>query len=235
MIWSSIIVIKFILILNILFLFYLNYLLLIQYLIFLKIFNITPYIIFIYIITSYIIINILKKYQHLNQLFYKSDYHIKINFTVKSVLKNQLVSWWNRVLFYSKKDNNKLFFLNYFLRFYSEYLTLTHLYMFLLNFFINMICLPLKLISYIIFFLILTYKYLKWVIYIKDEDMLSMDEYSVILSYTPINVDSLIELFDEYNNLNWDYTEEFSSENFIKYILVTYTQWNDEDDIIDIF
>ena len=93
-----------------------------------------------------------------------------------------------------------------------------------------------------------------------------MDEYSVILSYTPINVDSLIELFDEYNNLNWDYTEEFSSGNFIKYILVwiitdlvlkpyfisfnhlvaityifsskqlvTYTQWNDEDDIIDIF
>ena len=199
MIWSSIIVIKFILILNILFLFYLNYLLLMQYLIFLKIFNITPYIIFIYITASYIIINILKKYQHLNQLFYNSDYHIEINFTVKSVLKNQLVSRWNRVLFYSKKVN--------FLRFYGKYLTLTNLYMFLLNFFINVICLPLKLISYIIF-LILIYKYLKWVIYIKDEDMLSMNEYSVILSYTPINVDSLIELFDEYNNLNWGYTEE---------------------------
>lgn len=90
MLRSYIIIIKFILILNIFFLIFLNYSLLIKYQIVLQTFNITLYIIITYIIISYIIVNILKEYENRNQLFYNCHHFINMDYTVGIILKNQL-------------------------------------------------------------------------------------------------------------------------------------------------
>ena len=79
---SYIIIIKFILILNIFFLVFLNYLLLEKYQIVLQAFSITPCTMLSYTILSYIIVNILKKYENRNKLFHNRHYFIIMDYTV---------------------------------------------------------------------------------------------------------------------------------------------------------
>ena len=216
---SYIIIIKFILILNI-FLVFLNYLLLVKYQIVLQAFSITPYTILSYTILSYIIVNILKEYENRNKLFHNRHHFIRMNYTVWIILKKQLKDWWDWVIFKTEQTDSKLIILIYFLKSYEKYLTLSHLLMFLLNLFINLMFLPIKLITYTTLLIVLLIKYFSWIKFSDGIDILSGSEYSIIETYSIFNVNNIKEFFDEYDNLNCNYIEEFKHENFTKYLLI---------------
>ena len=180
--------------------------------------NVNIILIFIYFIVGFFITNILKSYRYSGSLHIESK--PQFLYTVNFKLKNQLKSWYKRIIHYRKTDKVQIPFICHFLLYYARFLTISYIHILLLHIFIHLLFFLIKISAYIFYTIILVYHYYILFKNKNPKDLYSFNEYSILTQYTRLNVNNLKYLFDEYGNFNWYYEEEFNINSFKKYLLI---------------
>lgn len=197
---------------------FLNFFIIVKYIFILQIIGITFNILITVTIFSFFILSFFQSYRRDGEVL--TECHRPFALTVSAKLKSQFDSFLYKLTKYNLGNYTKYPFLNYIIRNYGYCFNIFYLFNYLFYLNLLLLALPFKVIIYIVYLILMSYKY--WILIKTNSayDIYSYNELYLVYKYTKLNIKFLEKYFDSYGNLNWYYKEELKEENWIQYLSI---------------